>query len=126
MLYPCSNFLPVGAEIEVYNLTHLITKRFIPIDNESFLDQLDDATWAEDIFTVIENFLASYSGSKKPSLTTYELGKAFHEFRRSDNRFKTLRRLQSFVSDRHNLESMIADEFSHFDRIEARKIVGLN
>ncbi len=118
--------LPVGSEIEVYNLGHLMTQRFIPMDNQSFLEQLDRASWAKDKFAVIEDFLASYTGSRKPSVTSSELGKAIHEFSFTEEKFKALKRLHSIVSDRQNLGTMIENEFSFFDREEARKIVGLN
>ncbi len=119
-------FLPVGAEIEVYNIGQLITKKYIPMKNETFLEAIHDATWADDKFVVIENYLASYTGSKKPSLTSYELGKVIHEFMKSEEKFKALRRLHAVVSDRQNLGTMIETEFNYFDREEARRIVGLN
>lgn len=118
--------LPVNVEIEVYNSRTLITKRYIPIDNETFLRALDDATWSNDKFTVIENFLASYTGSKKPSLNCYELSKVLREFLRTEEKFSVLRRLHSVISDREKLGPMIESEFSYFERQEARAIVGLN
>lgn len=118
-------FLPVGSELEVYNVDQLITKRFIPIDNEGFFDALDDASWDDEKFAVIDDYLASYTGSKKPSLTTYELGKVIQKFLRGEDKLKALSRLHHVVSDRQNLSSMIEKEFNHFDRQEARKIVGL-
>jgi hypothetical protein len=118
--------LPINSEIEVYNIGQLITRRFIPMDNETFFNQLNDATWADDKFTVIENYLASYVDSKKPSLTCNELGKIIHEFMYKEEKFKVLGRLHSIVSNRQNLSLMIESEFSYFDRGEARKIVGLD
>lgn len=119
-------FLPVGSEIEVYNVGKLITKRFIPINTEDFLEQIDRATWADDKFAVIENFLSSYSGTNKsPSLSSQQLGTVIGEFMRSEEKFKALRRLHSIVSDRENLGKMIEDKFGYFDREEARRIVGL-
>lgn len=117
--------LPVGSEIEVYNDGELITKRFIPISNEDFLEEIKKA-WSEQKLAVIENFLASYKGLKiKPSLTAYELGVVIGEFPFSENKFKALRRLHSFVSDRENLEKMIESKFNYFDREEAKSIVGI-
>lgn len=118
--------LPVGSEVEVYNVGQLITKRFIPINTEDFLEQLNDATWAAAKFVVIENFLASYSElNKRPSLTAQELGIVVDEFNWKEEKFKALGRLHSVVSDRENLGKMIEDKFSDFERDEARRIVGL-
>lgn len=119
-------YLPVGSEVEVYNLDQLISKRFIPIDAITFLDQLKRATWADDKFAVIENYLASYSGlNKTPALTAYQLGEVINEFNRGEEKLKALSRLHTVVTDRQNLAAMIDDKFSYFDRDEARKIVGL-
>ena len=118
--------LPVGSEIEVYNVGQLITKRFIPIKTDEFLNMIDSATWAADKFAVIENFLASYRGiSMKPSLTSRQLGDVVGEFSWKEEKNKVLGRLHSIVSDRENLGKMIEDKFSYFDREEARRIVGL-
>lgn len=118
--------LPPGTEIEVYSSNKLISKRFKPIDLDSFLVQFKDATWPNDKFKVIEEFLASYNGtSKTPSLRSQHLAVVIDGFLRSEEKFKALRRLHSFVSDRQNLNSMIEAEFSYFDRKEARIIVGL-
>lgn len=120
-------FMPQGAEVEVYNVGQLITKRFIPISTRDFLEQLDDATWADDKFAVIENFLASYNwaSDKLPSITANQLGIVVSEFSWKEEKFKALERLYRIVSDRENLGKMIEDRFSHFDREDARKIVGL-
>jgi hypothetical protein len=118
-------FMPVGSEIEVYNVGKLVSKRFIPMENESFLESLDDATWAADKFAVIEDFLASYTGARRPVLSTYELGKVIEEFMQGQEKLRALSRLHTIVSDRQNLAAMIEEEFSYFDREEARKIVGL-
>lgn len=119
-------FLPIGSQIEVYNVGQLITKRFIPISSDEFLKQIDQATWADDKFVVIEDFLSSYNGThKSPSLSAEQLGAVVREFVRSEEQFKALRKLHSIVSDRENLGKMIEDKFSYFDRPEARRIVGL-
>ena len=119
-------FLPIGAEIEVYNIGQLISKRFIPIDAATFLELVKSATWADEKFEVIDQYIASYQGtSKTPALTSSQLGKVIDGFMRGENKLKTLRVLHTFISDRENLGQMIEDEFSHFDQEKARKIVGL-
>lgn len=118
--------LPVGAEIEVYNLGHLISQRFMPMDNETLLARLDHESWDKEKLAVIEEYLASYSGAKKPSLTSAQLGLVMREFPFKDGKLKALRSLHEAVSDRQNLGAMIENEFSSFDREEARKIVGIN
>lgn len=118
--------LPLGAQIEVYNVDRRISARFFPMDNESFLEQFDRATWAEDKFAVIENYLASYAQTKKSaSLNAEQLGLVIHGFVRSEEKFRALRRLHSIVSDRSTLSAMIDNEFNYFDQKEARKICGL-
>jgi hypothetical protein len=117
--------MPIGSEIEVYNKGVLLTNRFIAMDNITFLEQLDDATWAVEKFVVIENFVTSYVGNKVPTLTCEELGKVIDEFTKGEDQLKALRRLHFYVSDRGNLWKMIDDEFGHFEKEEARKIVGL-
>lgn len=118
-------FLPVGAEIEVYNVGQLLTKRFIPMDNESFLNELDSVFRSEDKFNIIENYLASYTGGRHPTLISKELGEVIHGFIRKEDKFKVLKRLHPIVSDRQNLKVMIDDEFNYFDREEAYQIVGV-
>lgn len=117
--------LPIGSELEVYNLGELISERFIPMTNEDFLKRIDDADFSDDKFAVIETFLASYTGTKKPALASRELGTIINEFMQSSEKFQVLRRLQLVVSDRQNLRAMIEREFGYFDREEALKIVGL-
>jgi hypothetical protein len=117
--------MPKSSEIEVYNVGALISKRFIPMDNESFFEALRDATWSDDKFLVIDQFLASYTGSKRPALNSEELGKVLKQFSRSEEKFKVLRRLHALVSDRESLRSVIEREFNYFDQDEAKKIVGL-
>jgi hypothetical protein len=120
-------FLPQGAELEVYNVGQLISKRFIPMDTETFLKAIEDATWDEDKLPVIEEFLRSYKNTmKKPKLTSKQLGTVIDDFNRSEAQLTALRRLHLFVSDRENLASMIDDEFPFQDENKkARKIVGL-
>lgn len=119
-------FLPVGSEVEVYNVGQLITKRFIPMKTTEFLTQLDRATRGEEKFAVIENFLGSYSGMRtQPSLTAQQLGVVVGEFAWKEEKFKAMGMLRTYISDRENLGQMIEDKFNHFDREEARRIVGL-
>lgn len=119
-------FLPPGAEIEVYNVGTLISKRFIPVDVKTFLENIDQARQTEEKFTVIEEFLNSYNGtSKQPTLLAAELGQVIHKFNFAQEKFRALRRLHALVTDRDNLKTMIESEFSYFDREEARRIVGL-
>lgn len=118
--------LPVGAEIEVYNVGRLISRRFFAMTTLEFLEKFDDATWADDKFIVIEDFIESYRElSGTPQLLSEQLGEVIEGFNRSDDKFKALRRLHSFVTDRENLGEMIEDEFPRFDQDEAREIVGL-
>lgn len=117
--------LPVGSEIEVYNVKQLITKRFIPISTEDFLKQVDDEPWAKGKFAVIRNYLSSYTGSKKPSLTSRQLGEVIHDFMTGDEKLTALQQLHGTVSDRNNLSYMIENEFNYFDREKARRIVGM-
>ncbi len=119
-------FLNTSAKVEVYNLGQLITKRFIPMDNETFFKELKAASFADDKFTVVENYLQSYKITKTtPSLQAKDLEEALDQFYRSAEKFKALRMLHMFVADRNNLESVIEDQFGHFERDEARRIVGL-
>jgi len=118
--------LPKGSQLEVYNVGQLITKRFIPVDTQAFLEDIHRATWAEDKFVAIENFMASYNNNaRRPSMTAQQLGTAIHEFYLNEEQFKALSRLQSTVSDRANLSSMIDNVFGYFDRDQARRICGI-
>lgn len=118
--------LPVGSTIEVYNLGKLISKRFIPIAKNEFFKKLDDATFADKKFAVIDEFIQSYIETEKPlSLSSHEVGRIIEEFS-FDDKLEALRRTHIYVTDRENLSSMIDDKFIHiFDREKARKIVGL-
>jgi len=119
-------FLPVDAQLEVYNVNQLISKRFYATSTEIFLEQIDDASFASDKFVVIENYLASYRAvGRKPAMTAAQLGKVIDEFMRGEEQLKALRKLHFAVTDRENLAKMIEDEISYFDREEARKIVGI-
>ena len=118
--------LPVGSEVEVYNVEKLISRRFIPIDSDTFLKNYDRAVWEEQKFAAIEDYIESYSGiSRSPSLSSQQLGYVVRGVMMSQSKFKVLARLHAYVFDRANLAKMIDDQFSYFDRPEARRIVGL-
>lgn len=117
--------MPQGSEVEIYNIGKLVTQRFIAMDNQTFLKSLDDATWADDKFKVIEDYLSTYNGTKKPILYTTEMSKVINEFIRSDEKLRALKMLHSYIADRDNLPTMIDREFNSFDRDEAETIVGL-
>lgn len=118
--------LPRGSEIEIYNVGQLISRRFIAMDNKTFLNDLDRAPFKEEKSAVIDAYLESYRvTSKTPVLSANELGRAIEEFSFSDEKFTALRKLHAFVVDRENLGKMIEDKFTYFDREKARQIVGL-
>ena len=119
-------FLPVGLEVEVYNIKQLITKRFIPIDSETFIKNFKDASFADGKKTAIEDYISSYSGmNKSPQLTSNQLGIVVDGFSWKEEQFEALRKLHIYVTDRENLGAMIDKEISYFDREEARRICGL-
>ena len=119
-------FLPANAEIEVYNLKQLITKRFIPIDAETFIKNFKDASFKEQKMATLNDFISSYNGmSKAPQLTSNQLGIVVDGFSWKEDQFEALRKLHTYVTDRENLRAMIDKEISTFDRDEARRICGL-
>lgn len=119
-------FLRPGTEIEVYNVGSLISRRFIPVDPESFIKNVDDASFDKDKFAAIDDFIGSYRDlGKTPTLLTRHLSVVIDEMSGRDNTLEALRRLHSYVTDRENLPAMIESEINYFDREEARRIVGL-
>ncbi|WP_413295246.1 DUF4476 domain-containing protein [Bdellovibrio sp. HCB185ZH] len=119
-------FLPKGAEIEVYNVGQLISRRFQPMSLSDFLTAIDKASFDSDKFPLIEDFLNSYvQTGKKPSMNCQQLGGVVKDFMRTEAKFTALRKLHFAVSDRENLSAMIDDVFNYFDRPKARTIVGL-
>ena len=119
-------FLPAGSEIEIYNIKQLITKRFIPIDSETFLKNFKDASFKEGKMATINDYLSSYEGmTKAPQLTSNQLGIVIDGFSWKEEQFEALRKLHMYVSDRQNLGAMIDKEVSSFDREEAKRICGL-
>lgn len=118
--------LPQGSQIEVYNLHQLISRRFLAMDNKTFLERFDDASFAKDKLAVIEEFLSSYEVTgKTPTLLASELGQVTEDFPFKDEKLTGIRRLGRFVSDRQNLEEAVISKFSYFDQNEAREILGL-
>lgn len=119
-------YLPTGSEIEVYNLKKLISRRFIPIDSETFIKNFKNESFADGKKATIEDYISSYNGMNKlPQLTAVQLGIIVDGFSFKEDQFDVLRKLHTYVSDRHNLNAMIEKEISHFDRDEAKRICGL-
>ncbi len=119
-------FLPKGSEIEVYNVKELITRRFIPIDPETFIKNFKDASFEDGKKAAIDDFISSYAElNKTPQLLSAQMGIVVHGFPFSEKKFEALRRLNGYVTDRQNLNAMIESEFSFFDRPEAKRICGL-
>lgn len=116
--------LPMGSEIEYSNAGKLISKRFIAMTNEEFLEALDDARHGEHM-GVVNAYLASHQGRNKPALNCEEVETVLKEFSYKEEKLVVLRKLQAFITDRENLSEMIDDSFNYFDRDEARRIVGL-
>lgn len=118
--------LPGGREIEVYGEGRLLSKRFFPLSSPAFLEAFDDATWADDKFAVIADYLKSYKETgKRPKLLAAELGEVIGDFSWAEEKFKALRKLHRHVTDRENLGAMIDEEFGFFDREKARDIAGI-
>jgi hypothetical protein len=118
--------LPAGSQVEVYNGSDLISKRFKAMSNASFISQIDQATWEKDRTAVIDAYLSSYAAvQRSPSLSATELGQVLHKCSFDDEKLEVLRRLHQSVADRSSLSKMIDDEFAFFKRNEARAIVGL-
>ena len=115
--------LPRNLEAEVYNNEKLISKRFFPMTNEEFLASMDAASHDDEKLEVIRNFKESYRTTGKViKLTTTVLGEVLKEF--PFKKFEILRDLHAHVYDRSNLEKMIEDQFTYFDRKKAMDIVG--
>jgi Domain of unknown function (DUF4476) len=118
--------LPPGSEIEVYNSGKLISQRFIAMTNAELVQGVDRASWSNEKFQVIEDYLNSYRATGRgPSLSANELGKVVDEFWKTDEKYTVLRKLHGAVYDRENLLKMIEDEFNHFEQEEARRICGI-
>jgi hypothetical protein len=119
-------WLPQGAEIEVYNLGQLISKRFFPMETSTMMTQLEQSIDSDAKFSIIDTYLASYLElNKKPSITTQQLKPIIQSFSFDKDKHKALRLLHSFVTDRQNLSTLIDELFTYFEREEARRTVGL-
>ncbi len=119
-------YLPNNAQVEVYNVGQLLTKRFVPVTTEIFLTNLRRATWAEQKFAVISDYVSSYANvGGRPAMTSAQLKTALREFNHSDEKLKALTQLQAAVTDRENLKAVLDFEFSFRDREEARRITGV-
>lgn len=116
--------LPMGSEIEYSNAGTLISKRFIAMTNEEFLEALDNASHGEHM-GVIDAYLSSHTGRNQPALSCEEVQTVIEEFTWKEEKFTVLRKLHKFITDRKNLYAMIEDTFSYFEQEEARRIVGL-
>lgn len=118
--------LPSNAEVEVYNVKNLLTKRFFAIDNVTFLKSLKDASWDDDKLAVVEHYLDSYKTvGKSPVIKSAELKTVLERFTKDENQFTILQQLHSYVTDRDQLKSVIDKVFPYFDREKAYKICGI-
>lgn len=118
--------IPAGSQIEVYNVQELLTKRYFAVDNATLLMNYKKASYTDDKKAVIEDFLNSYEETNQtPVLYTYELASLLEGFSFATDKFETLEKLQSYISDRNKLSAMIDEEFNYFDREKARKICEL-
>jgi hypothetical protein len=119
-------FLPTGSEIEVYNVKQLISKRFIPVDAETFIKNFKEARFSDGRKSVINDYISSYSGmNKSPQLLASQLGIVIHDCSFKEEKFEALRKLHIYITDRHNLNSMIEREIGYFEQDEAKSICGL-
>jgi len=119
-------FMPLGSKVEVYNVGELLTNRFVPLSTDSFLEQLRRATWSEQKFAVINEFIGSYANSGRgPQLSSDQLRTVLGRFIRSEEKLKVLGQLHTTVTDRHNLAAVLDREFMFRERDEARRITGL-
>lgn len=119
--------LPAGAEVEVYNLDQLISRRFFPMTNEAFLKALQDAWPSSKKTAVVETYLESYRNLRKaPSLSCNEMYKILGNFIYDGEKLEVLRLLHAYVSDREGLSELIDRNFSFGEKEKARRIVGLN
>ncbi len=118
--------LPANAEIEVYNLKKILTKRYIAIDTITFLKNIKNASWDDDKLFVVKDYLDSYIAvNKTPVLNSNDLQVVLESFLRSENKFSVLQKLNGFITDRHLLREVIDQVFSRFDRDQAYRICGI-
>lgn len=118
--------MPRDSQVEVYNGSKLISRRFIAMTTAELVDGVEDAWPRDKKMTVINDYLASYAAvGRAPSLSASQLGEVVGEFTMTNEKFDVLRKLQAYTYDRENLRAMIDDKVSYFDREEARRICGL-
>jgi len=110
--------------IEIYNQEQLLTKRFIPIEAEEFLESVDNKYSPKEKFDVFNEFIHSYTSiGKKPQLNTDQLTQLIQEFYDPKEKLSVLRRLHKFIVDKESLPTIIESEFNYFDREKAFKII---
>jgi hypothetical protein len=120
-------FLPSSAEIEVFSIDKLVSKRFFPMTFDQLLKDIR-LGFSQDKMEKIELYLSSYQQSRKtPKLTSLELEKVLKEFSFADKyKYSALKELSVFVTDRENLGRVIDKTFTFSqEREEARRVVGL-
>lgn len=118
--------LPVDAKIEVYNVGRLKSKKFFPLSNEEFLQQLRQSFNRKEKYLAIEDFLNSYVGTGlRAALSVKQLTEAIRNFGTDKDRLEALRQLHRTVEDREALRSMVLSELSYFDQEEALNIITL-
>ena len=116
--------MPSGVEVEVSNVERLLTKKFFAMSTEEFLDKIDSASFDDEKFEIIDEFILSYQEvSGKPKLMTEQLKTVLEDLSPSDKQMKALRKLHPYVQDRDKLHEMIEDVFtSSWDQDDAKAI----
>lgn len=119
--------LPAGAEIEVYNVGQLLSRRFFAMSVQDLLKGLEEAWSSRDKkMAIIASFLESYRiVGKRAQMTANDLGQVIGNFSFAADKIEALEKLHAAVYDRENLYQMIEDKFAYLDRERARQIVGL-
>ncbi|HXH30558.1 MAG TPA: DUF4476 domain-containing protein [Bacteriovoracaceae bacterium] len=114
--------LPLNLKAEVYNAGVLKSKMLFPISSADLLTEYEKTSFDQERREVLSKFKESHRiTGKQIKLTSAVLGRIIH--RVSFDKLSFLRDLHSYVQDRENLGEMIDKEFTHFDAIEARRIV---
>lgn len=118
--------LPEGAQVEVYNIRKLLTKRFYPVDTVTFMRNFSEVSSRNEKFAVIDDYINSYAEmNSTPSLYTRQLQLVIEDFMGSDDKLNAFSKLQQFVVDREKLPGMIDNVFSFSDAEKARRIIGI-
>jgi hypothetical protein len=119
--------LPTDREIEVYNLGFLVGPRYFAMSVEDFLYKVDRASFKEQKFSVIDQYLESHQQVKKrPRLLADHLSTILGEFAFDDDKFTVLRKLHTYVRRREDLRPLIDKHFARFHQDEALEICGLH